>query len=792
MAAEQHARAAGNARITQIGGDHITYAAGAGPAPRAALGLPDAPAVLVGRDGPVRELVALLAEGGPTVAVVAGLAGVGKSALALATAHRAVELGWFGDRVFFLPLRGYAPDGGLSGPQAVQEMLRLLGIRDNDVPGSPEARVALYRARLAEFARAGQRVLVVADDAGSVAQVRDLVPAGTAHRLLITSRHRLVAPGFTARLVALEQLEAAPAVELLSAALPDDPRPSREPQALREVAERCGCLPLALTVAGALLAGDPGLSVAELAARLAAGLEALIFDYEGEVPVGVRAAFDLSYARLPAPQARLLRLLTVNPGPDCSTSHAELLAGTDGARPQLAALVRACLLAEEPVGSGRWRMHDLVRLYARERGEESAREDGREALVDAFLARLRSEIGEGRAALGLDGRPVAGRIFSSAARALRWLEAERAVAVAAVGFAAESGRIREALMLSVDLCAYLKLYGHRQDELVVTRQVVAAARRTGSPKYLAVALTNYGSALADGRQLTAAVERLTEALALFREVPFGEEGEALVLTELGGAYADLGRIEEAREANERALRIFRELGNRHAQGPPLARLGDIHYRMGNLDGAAASFREAVVLMRETGDRHREASWSGSLATVLWETGHRRESLAVRERALATLRELGHRTKVAWTLAGLAVSLLDAGEPQEASVRMEEAYTLFRDAGDHGRAATTLSDLGLLHLKAGRVREGLEAAERACALLVDTGQPGDQARAAQRKGIGLALLARTADAVEAFERAAERFGVAGLPGEEADCREAAAALRQELPPPGPPRRRRGRR
>ncbi|MEU9034707.1 tetratricopeptide repeat protein [Streptomyces sp. NPDC048352] len=788
MAAEQRARAVGNARITQVGGDHITYAAGAGPAPPAALGIPEGPAVLVGRDGALEELVALLAEGGPTVAVVTGLAGVGKSALAVATAHRAVELGWFGDRVFFLPLRGYAPDGGLSGPQAVQEMLRLLGVRDADMPGSPEAWAALYRARLAGFARAGQRVLVVADDAGSVAQIRDLVPAGPAHRLLVTSRHRLVAPGFAARLVGLEELEAAPAVELLSAALSDDPRPSREPEALTEVAERCGRLPLALTVAGALLAGDPGLPVRELASRLAVGLEALTFDYGGEVPVGVRAAFDLSYARLPAGQARLLRLLTVNPGPDCSTAHAELLAGAQDLRPQLAALVRASLLTEQPVGSGRWRMHDLVRLYARERGEENAREDGREGVIDAFLTRLRHDTAEGRAALGLDGRPVAGQGVPSAAEALGRLEAERAVAVAAVGFAADTGRVGEALMLSIDLCAYLKLYGNRQDELVVTRKVAQAARRAGSPEFLAVALSNYGSALTDQQQPAEAVEQLTEALALFRAFPF-REGEGLALTELGAAYAGMQRLQEARDANERALRIFRELGNLHSQGPPLARLGEIHYKTGNLDAAVDAFRQAVALMRRTGDRHREATWSGSLATALWEAGQRQESLAVRERALETLRQLGHRTKVAWTLTGLASSLLDAGEPQEAFVRMEEAYTLFRDAGDP-RAASALSDLGLLHLKAGRVREGLESAQRARALLADAGEPDDQARAAQRTAIGLSLLGRTGEAVEAFERAAERFREAGLPQDAAECRELAAALREEASPPGP--RRPGRR
>jgi hypothetical protein len=204
--------------------------------------------------------------------VVAGLPGVGKSALATATAHRAAVPELFGDRIVFLSLRGYAPGGGLGGAQAVQEVLGRLGVREGDMPPSPEGRPALYQAELAALARAGQRLLVVADDAAEVAQVRDLVPAGDTHRLLVTSRHRLISPAFPARLIGLGELDADAAAELLAQALlrtwPADPRPAAEPAALAGIARHCGHLPLALTVAGALLAGDPGLPAAELARQL--------------------------------------------------------------------------------------------------------------------------------------------------------------------------------------------------------------------------------------------------------------------------------------------------------------------------------------------------------------------------------------------------------------------------------------------------------------------------------------------------------------------------------------------
>ncbi|MFE9566229.1 tetratricopeptide repeat protein [Streptomyces sp. NPDC006487] len=794
MSAEQRARAEGHARITQVtvAGDYVTHTPSVGPPTPAAPGLPAPPAALVGRENSVRVLTDLLDEGGAPVTVVAGLPGVGKSALAVATAHRALEYGWFDERVFFLQLHGYAPNGAVSGSQAVREMLRGLGVGDADVPPSPEGQVALYRARLASLARAGQRVLIVADDAGAVSQVQDLVPPDGTHRLLVTSRHRLVAPGFAARVVGLDELGVEPAAELIAGALlrtwPEDPRPARERQALGRIAEHCGRLPLALTVAGALLAGDPGLPAAELARQLARArnrLETLHVD--GDVPVGVRAAFDLSYARLPADQARLFRLLTVVPGPDCSTLHAALVTGSGVAfeditaaagaelRPALAALVRASLLAEQPVGSGRWRMHNLVRLYALERGEERAQQDGRERAVERFLAWLIAELGAARAALGLDGSPQTGRGFSSAA-ALHWFETERLVASATVAFAAEAGRCKDALLMSVDLGEYLKVYGHIRDLLVMTRQVVEAARRRGDRFILGVALSNYGSALVDGGRSEEGVEQLEEALSLLRGTL--REGEGKVLADLGQAYSEMNRLEEAREASEDALRIFRELGNLHDQGPPLARLSYIYSRMGRTDESVDFLRQAIGLMRETGDRHREASWSTSLAVVLWRSGHRQESLAVAQRALAVRRELGHRAGVAWSLTCLAESLVEAGRPQEAVVGLEEAVALFGEVGDHARQAPALSDLGMLYLKAGRLEEGLAAAERAHDLLAGTGRPADEARAAQRRAVGLALLYRMGEAVPVFERAADCFGAAGLTRQEADCREVAEAVRQE--------------
>ncbi|MGW6875567.1 tetratricopeptide repeat protein [Streptomyces xanthophaeus] len=784
MGVEQQAEASGGSQITQIAGNQYVYEPGAGPAPQALLGLPDAPAALVGRDGPARELADLLAEGGSPVAVVAGLAGVGKSALAVATAHRAVQMGWFADRVFFLSLRGYAPDGGVSGPQAVQELLGRLGIRDTDLPPSPQGQVALYQARLAAYARAGQRVLIVADDAGTVAQVRDLVPAGDTHQLLITSRHRLVAPGFPATLVALDELEAQPAVQLLTGALlrtwPKDPRPAREPAALAAVAEACGRLPLALTVAGALLAGDPGLAAQELADQLAdtrTRLAALTFDEgDGGVPVGVRAAFELSYKRLPADQARVLRLLTVNPGPDCTTPYAQLVTGEgEDLRSKLAALVRASLLTEQPLGSGRWRMHDLVRLYAQERGEECAQEDGREEAIDSLLDNLAAHMAGAEMILGLRERPETVPGLPPAALVLRWLDLERPLMIAALRLALDTGRWGTARSLADGLTMYLVHYSHKDDALAVSRHMLTAVRQTGDGKALGAALCNLAGALSDVNQVDEAHELLTEALDLCPGIPF-KEGEGQALNVLAGLHREAGRFEEALQAHARALEIFRELGIRQAEATALGLQGRTLQRSGRVDEAVEAYRGSIAICEDIGHRHREASARYALGDALWEAGHREESLAVREQAAAMLKESGNRTNEARVHHGLAYSLLDQ-RPEEAHIRYQLALALFEEAGDVPGACSVLGDLGRLHRQEGRLEEALEAQVRCCDLLDAEGLRSQLAVALSERALTLAMMNRVAEALDACEQAASIFGSVGFPEKEAMVQQVLVRLRQ---------------
>ncbi|MFJ7271210.1 tetratricopeptide repeat protein [Streptomyces sp. NPDC099050] len=796
MSAEQRARADGSATIIQVAGDY-NAAPGpeADPVPPAASGLPAPPAALVGRDGPVKVLTDLLDEGGAPVTVVAGLPGVGKSALAIATAHRVVEYGWFEDRVFFLQLHGYAPNGAVSGPQAVREMLRYLGVGDGDAPPSPDGQVALYRARLASLARAGQRVLIVADDAGSVSQVRDLVPPDGTHRLLVTSRHRLVAPGFAARVVGLDELAAEPAAELLAGALlrtwPEDPRPARESQALTRIADLCGRLPLALTVAGALLAGDPGLAAGELARQLAEArtrLEKLHID--GDVPVGVRAAFDLSYARLPADQARLFRLLTVVPGPDCSTMFAHLVTceevpapgdlavASATLRPALAALVRASLLAEQPVGSGRWRMHDLVRLYALERGEEHAAVDGREAVTDRFLRGLIEGAALAGQTIGAQPGPASTADSRTVAEAAHWFESERAVLVASVVFAADSGRTQLAFGLGPHVSTHLGTYGYVDDALVVERIMVELAMREGPPEVLAVALCNLTAVMlffAARGPVDEADECLNVALRTFRELG-NRAWEARAMGLLGAVRQKQGRFEEATVILREALVIFRELGRRTEQRTAMVGLGQNLESLERWDEAVAVYREAVTLVVEDGNRHGTALLYGALGGALWRTGKREEAMAAQGQALALVREAANRSETARMLIHMSRSLLDDGRSQEARAACEEALGLFAEIGQESGQAVALLGLAQIHEREGLVDEQLGAQERAVVLFVRSGEDGNAAAAVTAMALTLKRAGGTAEAARAFDVLADAYDAMGTAELAAAARSAAEELR----------------
>ncbi|MGE7388749.1 tetratricopeptide repeat protein [Streptomyces sp. NPDC004126] len=727
---EQWARAEGDARIQQfvVSGD---YYAGAGRGQVSPRALPQAPEALVGREDELGEVLAALEPGsGQRAVVVAGLAGVGKSALAVTAAERALGLGWFTGGVLFLSLRGYDPSGAVGSGQAVGTLLEGLGVPAAELPATPDGQLARYRSELAARAGEGCRVLVVADDAGDAAQVRDLVPpGGDVHRLLVTSRDRLVAPDFGARVLDLEVLGADAAGELIADVLrrvrPDDPRPGAEPSALAEVAGHCGWLPLALGVAAAVLAGDPGLRAAELARRLADArtrLEALSPRDRAGLPTGVRAAFGLSYARLPEEQQRMLRLLTVVPGPDCHTAVAavarehggededlsEVIART---RVSLAGLAGAGFLTEQPTGSERWRMHDLVRLYADELAAACAESDARQSAVDRVLG-FYSRMTRGAYA-HIHPQPdiPEAEYFEDEEEALHWLDGERASLLALVPACAALGWAEGTIGFAAHLCAYLTRRRLLDEAVHVMRIAVDEARRIGRRDVEHRLMSGLSVVLWQSSGSSEAIE-LADRVAAFYDGQGDGPDKAAALVNLAHLRLNAGQLEEAHDTSLRAIELLRTLGRREDAAEALGNLGRLFAGLGRAEEAVAALEESVAALSVDGQSLRRARALAHLGAALRTAGRTTDAASRYREAVAMFRCIGEWREEGDAAHRLGLLLREQGRDVEAATVLREAGRAAGAAGDHDWQGIRLTSAGQLLLESSDLPGAVEAFEEA--------------------------------------------------------------------------------
>ncbi|WP_214324750.1 ATP-binding protein [Nonomuraea sediminis] len=698
----------------------------AGPAPRALEGLPAAPIGFVGRAETLRNVLAFLdptgeGEPGVVVSAVAGMAGIGKTALALMAAHQAMRKGWFSGGVFFMSLHGYDPNpaGRVSAAAAAGQLLRAMGTRDTDLPPTDEELLGLYRSVLAERARQRLPVLVVADNAAVTGQVEPLLPAQPCHRLLVTSRHTLT---LRAHLIDLAILSEAEALDLLRTALQvggADRRVEAEPEQAAAIVGLCGHLPLALQIIAALLRAEPSRSLVDMAAELADArqrlnvLESGDFDAHGR-PVAVRAAFDLSYHHLLAAepeQARLFRLLPLNPGPDLSLDAAAALTGTPElqVRRQLAALARAHLLTS-PNGD-RWGMHDLLRLYADEHGHVQAAVDDRGQALDRLLNFYVFIAGVYQSDLR-DGS------FNERENALAWFDAERANLVAAVVLAQSADRHLIASELPACLNTYLSWRRALNDLVTVNTIALTASTRLGDRNAEARALTSLGNALRGARRFDEAIAAHQNAAAIFRELgdrggePGDRGGEGAALNNLGIVLREVGRFDEAIAAHQNAAAIFRDLGDRGGESIAQNNFGIVLCQVGRFDEAIAAHQNAAAIFRDLGDVHSEGLALGSLAGALREVGRFDEAIAGHQNAAAIFRDLGDRGGEGLALGSLAGALREVGRFDEAIAAHQNAAAIYRDLGDRHREGMALNNLGVVLLQVRRFEEAITAFEQA--------------------------------------------------------------------------------
>jgi tetratricopeptide (TPR) repeat protein len=686
--------------------------------------LPPDLATFTGRDAEVAKLLDLAhrsRSGGEAVVIsaLAGMAGVGKTQLAVHVGHVLAAERAF-DRILFVNLRGFHPDPSQppAEPGAVLDgFLRLLGVTGHQVPHPVEARAELFRQKLA-----GLRSLVVLDNASDEKQILPLLADVEGCLTLVTSRRNLGMPGEVVGV-----FSEAEALEYLSAGVPGIPVGADSGAASR-IAARCGHLPLALALVTGHMRAKPGWTLTDHADWLDERHDNRRLDS------GVELALEVSYRNLAPGERELLRLIAHHPGNDFDARAAAALAGTD--LPTAEARLRELTVDHlvQLAGPGRFQLHDLVRDYAMGRSaDEDRRADRRAAmtrLLDHYLAvtavamdrldpagaTLRPEVEEPLLPLPELDEP------------LTWLEAERPNLIASVTYAAAEGRAEHATRMAVVLARYLQ-GRHNATALMVHQQAARAAQQAGDEAGYAGALA--AGAIAEiflGRH-EAAGRELEKALHIFRRHDRPVE-TARVLNNLGIVNVRMGRYEEAIDYSQQSLDLARSLGDRTGQARSLINLGNLAGRREQPDIAVEHYREALAAYREAGDRNGEAVALSNLGNAERKRGQFASAEGFLTQALELNRELRKRHTEADALDNLGLLSTMRGDGERAADYHRQALAIYGELGDRGSEVCAHNGLGEAAQVLGRSAEARAEHARALEIALDpeVDDRSEQARA----------------------------------------------------------------
>ena len=709
----------------------------AGPATDGAAAMRTLPrdiASFTGRQQELQELVEAAAGAGGVVGIhaIGGMAGVGKTAFAVHAAYRLADR--FPDGQIFLPLHGHTPGQQPVDPaDALASLLATAGVPAGQVPPGLEARMALWRDRLAE-----RQLLLILDDAADSNQVRPLLPGSGGSLVLVTSRRHLSALD-DATAVSLDTLPGKEAAALLvrlagrAELSPDDP-------AVREIIGLCGFLPLAIGMVARQLNHHPTWTAARRAAELAAAVDRL--ELMATENLSVAAAFNLSYADLSGDQQRLFRRLGLHPGADIDGYAAAALDRTDlsAARRGLEALYDQYLLTEPT--QGRYRMHDLIREHARtlagrldsdgDRDEATTRlldyYQHTAARADALIARQTRP-----APAAVDGTmPAAVPALASREQALAWARAERANLIACLDHATATGQHVRVTALTSGLAGLLRSDGPWAEAITRHTTAIQAARHLSDRLGQAGALNDLGHVRRMTGDYPAAGQVLEEALGIYRDL--GDRlGQANALCDLGIARLATGDYPAGAQVLEQALDLYRDLRDRHGQARALLYLGAALRQRGDYPAAAQALEQALDVYRDIGDQLGQANVLSRLGDVRRATGDYSAAAQVQEQALDVYRDLGDWLGQANAFLYLGVVRRLTADYPAAAQALEQALDIYRDLGERNGQANVLLYLGDVRRLTDDYPAAAQALEQALDIYRDHGERGGEAEALNKRG-----------------------------------------------------------
>ncbi|WP_433501502.1 AfsR/SARP family transcriptional regulator [Sphaerimonospora sp. CA-214678] len=688
--------------------------------------LPASIADFTGRSAEIAEIRRLLVTGrnvefagyAMPIVAISGRGGVGKSTLAIRAAHEIHDS--FEDGVLYAELRGLTSSEQISTQLA--RFLRALGVPGPAIPDGAGERMELYRSCLS-----AKHVLVVLDDVLDEDQIRPLLPGSPTCAVITTSRNKLTGlPG--AHHVAVEALDAAESFDMLTKILGSERVLAEEPAA-RELYRLCDGLPLALRISGARLVSRKRWPIGRLVDRMRDEVRRLDeLEHRGWE---LRSSIGLTYRSLDGSAKRLFRLLSMLQAPDVPSWAAAALLDTDVASAEdvLERLIDAHVLQSVDHPNARhlrYRFHDLIQVYARERLAETETPGERAAALSRALGAWlglaevahRKEYGGDYTLIhgaAPRWRPPDADLAAMVGDPAEWWDGERSALVAAVHQAAEAGLDELCWDLALTCVTLFEARAYLDDWWEVAHTAREAALRAGNPT-----------------------------------------GVAAMAYSIGTLHMFQGRLAEAEESFLTAVKLFEAGGDEHGLALVLRNAANVDGLRGNDDEMIAKYDRALKLLREVGDHVGAAHVMRTQAKHWLRLGHTDRAHALLEQALETCREVGCVRVEAQVLHSFAELHLMTGELDLARQELYQVLRVVRDGGDRIGEAHALYSLGLVRYREGRLDNAETTMAHTLELARSTGERMIEAKAGYTLGEIALARGNNASGVRHIEKARSAF------------------------------------
>jgi tetratricopeptide (TPR) repeat protein len=680
--------------------------------------LPPETAEFVGR---AEELGLLTGEHGPIpgIAIIEGMPGVGKTALAVRAARLVGSD--YPDGTLCLNLHSHDPGSpSLDPAEALHRLLQMMSVPAAQIPETIGQRTALWRAHLSR-----RRAVVILDDAAGPDQIGPLLPVASRCLILITTRRRL--PDFGgARSLTLDVLSADEAITLFRRIIGE----SRAVDAdqIAAAVERCGRLPLAIQLTAGRIARDgaPGLT-SELSPSPAS------LGDPGAAAPEVTAAFDRSYRALEPDHQQLFRRLGISPCADFSLPTAAALDGSTFAEAEkaLGALVDYHLVAQAP--DGQFRFHDLIRGFAATRATrddpEAEQRQAVSRLLDYYLHtadradRVLHPLRH-RAPVPVSQLPAGGPALGTQEDAASWLESEWRNILQAARYAGRHEWKRKCADLIDLLADFMEISAYWGDAATAHTLALQASRDIADPARIARASLALSAVRQQTGEHEAAIPLAEEAAAICRSLA-DRRGEAVALDQIGLAHQRTARSREALAYFEEARIAYRAAADPRGVADTVSHSGIACWHLGRYPEANAHMREALSLYRDVGDRRGEAKVLNNLGRVHLYNGYHRDALDDYQQSLQIFREIGGAQNEAILHQNIGSVHRYKGSYEEALAAYRQALTIYRDIGDLPDEAEVLNDIGTIYQSAACYDEALAHHQQARLIAEDIGNLSQQ-------------------------------------------------------------------